>query len=155
MGGLQPPAALVLVEKLEREGPLDHGDHHPAGPGLNGPVHHQQVAVEDAGIAHRLAAHPQEEGAAGVADQHIVEVDAALDVVVGGAGEARRHAGAHQGQGLAAGRPQRIGLAHQGRLQCRLQFAAGHELQADALPHAASAVQHHHPSPDLLAVCLY
>jgi antitoxin (DNA-binding transcriptional repressor) of toxin-antitoxin stability system len=41
----------------------------------------------DTGAGHRIAAHPQEEGAGGVADQLVVEVDAGFDVVVGGAGK--------------------------------------------------------------------
>jgi len=50
VSGLQPPAAPVALQVFEGEGAVEHGHHHQAGAGFDRPVHHQQVAVEDAGI---------------------------------------------------------------------------------------------------------
>lgn len=88
----------MATEALQGEGPFQHGHNDAAGPRIEAAVDDQQVAVVDAGAGHRVAADPQKEGAAGVADQLVVEVDAGLDVVVGGAGKAGGDAVAGQGQ---------------------------------------------------------
>ena len=98
MGCLQPQAPLVAAEALEGEGPLQHGHDDAAGAGIEAAVDDQQVAVVDAGPSHGVAADPQKEGAVGVANQVVVEVDAGFDVVVGGAGKAGGDAVPGQGQ---------------------------------------------------------
>ena len=59
MGGLQAQPAPVPHQPLEGEASLKPGHHHLARPGLQAPIHDQQVAVADAGPLHRLATHPQ------------------------------------------------------------------------------------------------
>ena len=115
MGRLQPQATAVQHQALEREGPLQHRHHNAAGARLHAAIDDQQITVMDAGLHHRIAAHAQEEGAAGAGDQLLVEVDAGFDVVVGGAGETGGHTLASQGQqqadaALAQGPGERLGL---------------------------------------------
>ena len=43
----------------------------------------EYVAIEDAGLAHGIALHPEEIGCGLVADELFVEVDAALGIVIG------------------------------------------------------------------------
>jgi len=84
IGGFQPQSTAVASQTLQREGPVEHGDHHAAWPWVEAAVHHQQIAVMNAGTDHGIAAHAQKERAGGVADELVIQVNPHLHVVIGG-----------------------------------------------------------------------
>ena len=85
---------LVLghAEALDGEFAVQHGDHDVTGLGDDTAVDDEKVAVEDAGVLHGLALRPDEKRGGGPADQMMVQIEFALDVIVGRAREARRYA---------------------------------------------------------------
>jgi len=58
--------------------------------GLQRAIHDQDVAVVQTGALHRIASQPHEIGGGGMLDQQFVEIEVAVQVVVGGRGEAGR-----------------------------------------------------------------
>ena len=84
----------VLAQALDAELAVDGDDHDVAGLRVQGPVHDQQVAVKDAGVAHGLAPGPDEERGRGTPGQVAVQVE----VVIGGARESRGDRVPVQGQ---------------------------------------------------------
>lgn len=79
------------VEDLAGHLPIDdrHDDAHVFR--LHGPIHDQEVAVEDAHVFHRRARDAAIEGRGGVLDEVLVQVELPVHVVVRGAGEPGRH----------------------------------------------------------------
>ena len=73
------------------------------GLGRDGAVDNEKVAVENSGIAHGLALRADEKGRGRAADQMQIEIELALDMVVGGAWETGRHPGAVKRQGEFGG----------------------------------------------------
>jgi len=77
---------------------VQHGYHDLPWPGFEAAVHHQEITVVDPGSRHRVSADPQKEGAAGMANQDLIEVNPDIDVVVSRTGEAGGDRVAGQGQ---------------------------------------------------------
>ena len=78
--GQQADMAVAPEEALEGQSAVLFRHDEVAVGRLEGAVHHQQVAVVDAGAGHRLAVHADEEGRLAVRDEMFVQVEA----VVGG-----------------------------------------------------------------------
>ena len=83
IGGLQSQTALVLGQAFEGELPIQHRHHHPPRPWVQAAVHHQQIAVVNAGSEHGFTADAQKKRAGGMLNQLLVEVDSHLHVVIG------------------------------------------------------------------------
>ena len=94
-----PLVRVFFVEPFDREFAADHGDDDATRFRFQAAVDHQEVAREDTGAGHRVALDPDDEGRGGAADQVIVEIERALDEVLGGRWEAGGHRGGDQGQG--------------------------------------------------------
>jgi hypothetical protein len=77
---------------------VDAGDYDAAVGHRGGTINDQQVAVVNGGALHRIAGNADEEGGGRVADQVLVEVDPAFQVVVGRRGEAGGDADGQQRQ---------------------------------------------------------
>ena len=90
-------------QSLQGEPAIENSHHHPPRARVEAAVHHQQVAVVDAGAGHGVAAHPQEKGAGGMADQLFIQIDSHFHVVICGRGKTGGDplAGQRQGQSLA------------------------------------------------------
>lgn len=95
--GDEAHAPAALPQALDREFAVDDCDDDVATCGFQRTVDHQQIAVGDAGAGHGVAFHTHEEGRLAVGDEVLVQVEGALDVVVGRRGKARRYAGEEQG----------------------------------------------------------
>jgi hypothetical protein len=88
MGGFQAQPAAMTHQAFEGEGTVEHSHNHLARARVEAAIDHQKIAVVDAGVGHRFAAHMQEKGAGGMPDQLFIEVDPHVDVVIGGGREA-------------------------------------------------------------------
>src|SRR6478736_877621 len=88
---LQHHASAGDAQALDRQFPVQDGDHHGPVPGLEGTVDDQFVPVADAGTLHGIPRHPDHEGAGDVLDQVRVQVDPAVEVVLCRRRKARRH----------------------------------------------------------------
>lgn len=89
--GQQPHDAILLEQSLHREIAVDHCDDHLAARWLQGAVYHQNVVMVDAGADHGVPCHPHKEGSGRVLDHELVEIETALDIIIG----RRRKAGGH------------------------------------------------------------
>ena len=98
IGCLQSQSTLMAYQPLQGEPAIEYRHHHPTRPGIEAAVHHQQIAVMNAGAGHGIAAHSQKERAGGMADQLVIEIDSHLHVIVCGRGKASGDAFAGQGQ---------------------------------------------------------
>ena len=98
IGGLQSQSTAMACQSLECETAIEHRHDHSTRPGVEAAVHHQQIAVMNAGAGHGITAHSQKKCAAGMADQLVVEIDSHLHVIVRGGGKACGHPFASQGQ---------------------------------------------------------
>ena len=98
MGCLQAQPAAMTHQAFEGEGTVKHGHNHLARARVEAAIDHQKIAVVDAGVGHRFAAHMQEKGAGGMPDQLFIEVDPHVDVVIGWGREASGDAFPSQGQ---------------------------------------------------------
>lgn len=87
VGGQQGDFAAAAVQALDQTLAIDEGDHDVTVCGLDAAIDHQDVAVVDVGVLHRITAHGEEEGQDGVAHQVIVDVEAPVGVVLGRGGE--------------------------------------------------------------------
>jgi hypothetical protein len=69
--------------------------------GLQGAVHHQDIAVGQPDPLHGVAGEADVVGRGGVLDQQLVQIEVAVQVIVGGRGESgcdqRQHQRARQG----------------------------------------------------------
>ncbi len=88
VGGFQSQAALMPFETFEREGTVEHRNHDVAWAWVKAAIHNQQIPMLNPGVGHRVATDPEKERADGMADQLFIEINANVDVVVGGRGEA-------------------------------------------------------------------
>ncbi len=88
VGRLQPHAPQRAAVELDRRRAVDDGHDDVAVARLQALVHHEQVAVVDAGAAHGDAFDLGEERRLGALHEQVVEVERARGVVVGGRGEA-------------------------------------------------------------------
>ena len=95
--GMQFRDPAAPDQALDGQFVVHHGHHHRAVHRFEGTVHHDDVAIVDAGIDHGIALDPQEEGCGFVLDQQFVEIEHVFHVVVGGRREAGRHGMAEQG----------------------------------------------------------
>ena len=82
---------------------MQDGDDDIPGLGRDGAVDNEKVAVEYSGIAHGFALRADEKGGRRTADQMQVQIELALDMVVGGAWETGWHPGAVKRQGEFGG----------------------------------------------------
>ena len=96
--GHQPQPRRLPLQAPEQESPGVGADHVAPRAGLDAAINHQKVSMKDAGGSHRIATSPHEEGAGRRRDQKIVQIDLALDVVVGRTGEAGGYRLRGQGQ---------------------------------------------------------
>lgn len=96
LGG-EEDLAFDQLEALADQVAAEFGHDDGAVLGLEGPVHHQQVAGEDAGTGHGIARHAEAEGGGFVANEVFVEVETLFEVVIGGGEGARGDAGEIEG----------------------------------------------------------
>lgn len=95
---------LVAPHDLEQRLAVDAGDHHVPPPGLGGFVDQHQVTIEDAYPLQTVTAYARQIDLRAMQAEQFVEGDTLLDVILGRAGEAGRHAGEEIGNFGAAGR---------------------------------------------------
>lgn len=84
MFGSQNRTVIRLAKSLHGELTVDDGNDHHAGPRCDGSVDDQEVAIMDTGALHGSPAGSKKEGGRGASDQFFVEVEGAIDVVIGG-----------------------------------------------------------------------
>ena len=75
MGGLQPAALAAQAQALDREAIAQPGDNDGAVARPRIPFHHQEITTADAGAAHGIATHRQQQTALRVTDQQAMQVD--------------------------------------------------------------------------------
>ena len=109
MGGFQAQPAAMTHQAFEGEGTVKHGHNHLARARVEAAIDHQKIAIVDAGVGHRFAAHMQEKGAGGMPDQLFIEVDPHIDIVISRGRETSGDAFPSQGQG----EPTALGLQGQ------------------------------------------
>lgn len=118
--GHQPQMRRCALQAPEQKGAAMGTDDVTTGPGLDTAIDHQEIPMKDAGSRHGIAAGPHEEGAGRRGDQQIMEIDLALDVVIGGAGESGRHRLQGQRQrppgSMAPEGKRRLGIPGEGRI---------------------------------------
>lgn len=84
----QLPGAILPLEPFDCELPVDDCDHDVVRLRRDAAVYDHQVAVKDPGAAHGLTSSPDEEGGCRPPHQMLVEIELALDVVIGWAWKA-------------------------------------------------------------------
>lgn len=87
------------MEVLDGEAAVDPGEDEGTGAGAEGAVDEDEISVSESGIAHGFAADACEEGGGGVADEFAGEIDALLQVVGRGGGEAGGDRAGCEGEG--------------------------------------------------------
>ena len=97
--GAEDQGAIALSQAFDRQLAMQDGDDDIVGLGRDGAVDNEKVAVENPGIAHGFALRADEKGRRWATDQMQIQIELALDVVVGGAWETGRHPGAVERQG--------------------------------------------------------
>ena len=97
IGCLQSQSTLMAYQRFRVKPPSRTATTTRPGRG-RAAVHHQQIAVMNAGAGHGIAAHSQKERAGGMPDQLVIEIDSHLHVIVRGRGKASGDAFAGQGQ---------------------------------------------------------
>ena len=88
--------AVCQVEVLHREATIPPGNDDGTIVGFHGAVDDYPVAIEDAGILHRIAIHIAIERSLGVLDEVAVEVQRLVDIVFRRRRESCRHIGMYQ-----------------------------------------------------------
>lgn len=78
-------------QPLDRQFTVEDGDDDGTVFGFQCPVDHELVTVADAGLLHGLPSNSDDKGAGDILDQVFVEVDPAVEVVLGGRGIAGGH----------------------------------------------------------------
>ena len=101
----QSQSPSMTNQPFEREGSVEHGDHHAPRSRIQAAIHHEKVAIVDAGPEHGVAAHPQKERAGGVMDQLFIQIDPHFHIVVSRRGEA----GCDPFTGQRQGQPRSLG----------------------------------------------
>ena len=96
--GTQLDPAFFLDQALEGELAMQGGDDDPPIALFDRAIDDQQIPVVDPGPDHRVAGGADKVGGRGVQDQVLVEVDALLDMIVGGRGEAGGDSHAEEGE---------------------------------------------------------
>lgn len=81
--GREKEPAVKAAKPFDRQVAVHGRDDDAAGPGLHGPVHHQDVAGVDARAGHGITAGPDVEGGGRVLDAQLVEVERLVQVVLG------------------------------------------------------------------------
>ena len=90
VGGTELYERALLEEALHRELAVEDGDHDVGVLRLQGAVHNQDIAVVQPGALHRIAGQADVERGGRVLNQQLVEVEVAVQVIVGGRGESGR-----------------------------------------------------------------
>ena len=101
--GVEDQGAIALSQAFDRQIAMQDGDDDIAGLGRDGAVDNEKVAVVYSGIAHGFALRADEKGRGRAADQMQIEIEVALDMVVGGAWKTGGYPGAVERQGEFGG----------------------------------------------------
>ena len=97
----EDPRAILLLQALDRQLAVKNRDNDVRGLRRDAAIDNQKVAIEDAGVFHGLACSPGKKRGGRVPDEVLVQIELALDVIVGRTGEAGGNTGAvdHERQG--------------------------------------------------------
>ena len=94
---------MLFTQAFDRQLAMQDGDDDIVGLGRDGAVDNEKIAVENSGVAHGLALRADEKGRRRPADQMQIEIELALDMVVGGAWKSGGYPGAVERQGEFGG----------------------------------------------------
>ena len=82
VGRNQQPLVTRLLKPFDRQFPMDGCNDDVVGFGRDAPVYDQQVTVKNSGITHGFTRGTNKEGCRWSADQVLVEVELAFDVII-------------------------------------------------------------------------
>ena len=74
---------MALRESLDGEFAIDHGNDDTAITGRQSTVHNQYISSVNASFTHGLSSHPDEKGCCGMLDEMLIEVQGAIEVIIG------------------------------------------------------------------------
>ena len=74
---------MTLREAFDGEFPIDHRNDNAAITGRQCTIYNQYITGVNASFTHRLSSHPDEKGCRRMLDEVLIEVQGAIEVVIG------------------------------------------------------------------------
>jgi hypothetical protein len=82
----QHELAMALREAFDGQSAVDDGNDNAAISGRECTVYNQHIAGVDSSFTHRLPSHPDEKGRRRMLDEMLIEVEGAIEVIIGWGG---------------------------------------------------------------------